>query len=380
MDNNLNMDMFSNEPIIDIELNEDQINPFLEIEDEENIDGSNDGVDEQNNNNTDEDLIDDPESVVGNEDSQDETEDESNQDDSDNSSSDPNLFNSITALLVEKGLLSVDSDIKVEDEDAFVELFKSEIKKTQDSQFNDYQKEYLAKLEKGIPQTVIEKHDTELAQLNSVTEDALKEDVNLRHRVIYQDYVNRGYSDDKAKRLLQRSIELEEDITDSLDAIVSIKELALKRQESEQAKLIAEKEALKQQEESRINKIKETIKKSTEVIKDYKITDNVKNKVEKNMFEIVSTNPETNAPENILMKERRENQNDFDFKLYYLFTITNGFKNFDVLTKSSNSKVVNDLERAFKSNTRIKDPGSPAYLQDPESYSIDIAGHDIVVD
>jgi len=378
MEDNLNMDLFNDAPIVDI--GADEINPFLEIEDEQDENNTDIETSEENDTITDEDQL-DPESVVGNEDSQDEAEDESTQDnDVENSSSDPNLFNSITALLVEKGLLSVDSDIKVEDEDAFVNLFKQEIEKTQDSKFNDVQKEYLSKLEKGIPQAVIEKNNSEIAQLDTITEDNLKEDENLRQRVIYQDYVNRGYSDEKARKLLQRSIELEEDVTDSLEAMTSIKEAAKTRIEAEEAKLAEQNTKAKDAEEARIAKIKDKIKKTPEVIKDFKITDNVRNKVEKNMFDIVSKNPETNTPENSLMKSRRENQEDFDFKLYYLYTITNGFENFDALTKTTNSKVVKDLERAFKSNTRIKDPGSPAYLQDPESYSIDIVGHDIVVD
>lgn len=374
MEDNLNMDMFSNEPIIDV--GADEINPFLDIEDEQD-DNITEDISDENDINSNEDQP-DPESVVGSEDSQDEAGDESTQDDVENSSSDPNLFNSITALLVEKGLLSADSDIKVEDEDSFVELFKKEIVKTQEERFNDYQKEYINKLEKGIPQTMIEKHDTEMSQLESVTEDTLKEDSNLRQRVIYQDFINRGYSDEKARKLLSRSIELEEDVTDSIEAISSIKELAYKRQQEEQSQIVAQKEAATKAEEKRIAKIKERIQNSTEVIKDFVITDNVKKKVENNMFEVVSNDPTTNTPENALMKYRRENQEEFDFKLYYLFTISDGFKNFDALTKASNSKAVKDLEKAFKSNTRIKDPGSPAYLQDPESYSIDIAGHELI--
>jgi len=374
MEDNLNMDMFSNEPIIDV--GADEINPFLDIEDEQD-DNITEDISDENDINSNEDQP-DPESVVGSEDSQDEAGDESTQDDVENSSSDPNLFNSITALLVEKGLLSADSDIKVEDEDSFVELFKKEIVKTQEERFNDYQKEYINKLEKGIPQTMIEKHDTEMSQLESVTEDTLKEDSNLRQRVIYQDFINRGYSDEKARKLLSRSIELEEDVTDSIEAISSIKELAYKRQQEEQAQIVAQKEEATKAEEKRIAKIKERIQNSTEVIKDFVITDNVKKKVENNMFEVVSNDPTTNTPENALMKYRRENQEEFDFKLYYLFTISDGFKNFDALTKASNSKAVKDLEKAFKSNTRIKDPGSPAYLQDPESYSIDIAGHELI--
>lgn len=377
MEDNLNMDIFSNEPVVDI--GEDEFNPFLSIEDEQEDEIQTDDTSVDNDNTADEDQT-DPESVVGSEDSQDEAENETTQDDVENSSSDPNLFNSITALLVEKGLLSVDSDIKVEDEDSFVELFRNQTEKIQNDRFNDHQKEYLAKLEKGIPQTVIEKHDTELSQYEKITEEALKEDSDLRQRIIYQDNINRGYSDEKARKLLQRSVELEEDIQDSIEAITSIKEAAKLRQQAEQAEIIKQAEEVKKAEEANLTKIKNKIKNSTEVIKDFVITENVKNKVEKNMFDVVSKDPNTNIDENLLMKQRREDPIDFDFKLYYLFTITDGFKNFDALTKSTNSKVVKDLEKAFKSNTRIKDPGSPAYLQDPESYSIGIAGHEIVVD
>jgi|GEM_PF-5841017 len=316
MEDNLNMDMFSNEPIIDV--GADEINPFLDIEDEQD-DNITEDISDENDINSNEDQP-DPESVVGSEDSQDEAGDESTQDDVENSSSDPNLFNSITALLVEKGLLSADSDIKVEDEDSFVELFKKEIVKTQEERFNDYQKEYINKLEKGIPQTMIEKHDTEMSQLESVTEDTLKEDSNLRQRVIYQDFINRGYSDEKARKLLSRSIELEEDVTDSIEAISSIKELAYKRHQEEQSQIVAQKEEATKAEEKRIAKIKERIQNSTEVIKDFVITDNVKKKVENNMFEVVSNDPTTNTPENALMKYRRENQEEFDFNKRSWFT------------------------------------------------------------
>ena len=378
---NLNMELFNDEPFVDITgddtldflFNEEQTTE----ETEETEETSEETIDDNTiTNEEDEDLS---ESVVG-DDNEDEAEEELESDDADTSSSNPNLFNSIAALLDEKGLISsAESDITNEDE--FVEKFKSEI----DTQVKSYlvsklgEKGYEA-IEKGVP---LEKVNSDIEYLNSLsqlTEEQLVKDQNLRQRVIYQDLVNRGFSDAKAKKYLQRSIELEQDLEDSIEAIEAIKEFDKERIERENAEIEKRNLQLKQQEEERINNIKKTIKESNEVIKGFKITDSIKEKIEANMFKVVGENPVTKQPENALLKYRRENPIDFDHKLYYLYTITNGFQNFDSLVKGTKSTALKDLEKAMKSNTRIKDPGSPAYLQDPESYSIDISGHEIVVE
>ena len=374
---NLDMNMFSDSPIIDLNIDEGEDLLFLDEDQGEEIGSEEDQQENENITNEDQE---DPENVVGTDNNQDETEEIENSDESEadeDSSPTPNLFSSLTALLTEKGLLSsVDSDLKIEDEDSFAELIKEEIKKNEYSDLTDSQKLYLEKLRNGIPEEEVKEVIKTSEQLNSITEDHIKNDQNLRQRIIYQDYINRGFNDAKARQLLQRSIELELDVDDAKEALESIKEFSSKQFETREQELAKQKEAQLKAEEDRINEIKNKIKSTSEIIKGFTITDNVKEKIEKNMFDIVGESP-TGQKENALMKYARENRTDFDTKLYYLYTITNGFQNFDIIEKNSKSKSIKDLERAINSTTKIKDSSGPTFLQDPESKYVDILGHEL---
>jgi hypothetical protein len=366
---NINMDIFGEVPYIEM----DEGNDFLFTEDQEEdiiIEDNKEKVTVTKNEGE------DPEEVV--DDNQDEDDAEVESDDNSVEDSSPNLFSSLTALLVEKGLIT-SAESNIEDEDSFIDLFKNEIKKNEFSDLTESQKTYLENLRKGVPEEEIKENIKTVSQLESITDDMIAENSDLRQRIIYNDLITKGFSEEKALKFLKRSIELEADVEDAKESLESLK-IQNKDSFQKRAEQI-EKERIETEksEKQRIENIKKKIKTTTEIIKDFKITDNVKEQVEKNMFSIVGKDPKGND-ENALMKYARENKDDFELKLYYLYTITKGFENFDIIEKSKNSKVVSDLERALRSNTRIKDSGTPTYLQDPDSYSIEIAGHDLVLD
>lgn len=381
-DKNLNMDLFSEDTAIDLPESEDLEYLFGDPKDddsEESLDDDNQEEENENNDDINNNEDENPESVVG-KDNNDDTEDETDTDDVDDSSSNPNLFNSLATLLSEKGLIS-SVESKIETEEDFVDLFKNEIKKSEYSDLNSIQKEYLEKIREGIPHQKIEQDQQTIDKLDQITPEIMESDSDLGQRVIYQDFINKGFSDEKSRKLLQRSIELETVLEDATDALESIKEYSNDKIDAENTVIINDNKLREDKETARINSIKNKIKTTNEVIKDFPISDTIKEKVEKIMFDVVGENPNTKQSENALLKYRRENQEDFDYKLYYLFTITNGFKDFSNLTKTTKSRAIKDLKRAMASNTRIKDPSSPAYLQDPDSYLVDVGSHDdIVVD
>jgi len=362
-DNDLNMDM-----LIEVD---GELNPFT---DEEVIDEKKPVKPTEEN--QDEDLI-DSESVVEDNDIEDDIDEDSEGDDT--SSSNPNLFKSLATLLKEKALISSE-DFEVSDEDSFVELFKKEIEKNELSDLSEIQKSYLNQIREGIPHEKVTKDLQQLDQLNTVTDEVLDSDSDLRKRVIFQDFVNRGYSEEKANKHVQRSLELDVDVEDAKEAMLSIREFTQARMDKENLKIKSDSDIQEKTKEDNIKKITKEIESIKEIIPGYAVSDNIKTKIKDNMFKVIGDNPITNQPENSLMKFQRENPLDFDKKLYYLYTITNGFKNFDSIKQDSQSKAIQDLESAFNSTTKMNDPGSPSYLQDPDSYFIDLKGDEIVVD
>lgn len=376
----LNMDdIFGDAPVVDIE--QDAAHLFEdEVEIEDLKGGDKPEGDESGNTDpqpkegkqpdeTDEDSL---ESVVGDKGQEDVKDTDNKSGDNDDDPS-PNIFSSLAALLKEKNLLS-SPDSEIETEEDFVNAFKKQIESSEYSDLTDRQKEYLKALREGIPEEDVKQHISNVEQLNSITEDVIKEDANLRQRLIYNDLLNKGFSEEKAAKHVQRSVQMEEDLEDAKDALESIKQYNQAQFDKQKETLAQKKEREAKEQEQRVKRIKDKIKSTEEIIKGYKISDNVKEKIEQNMFKIVGKN-ENGVEENSLMKYARENKDDFDLKLYYLFTITNGFQDFSSIEKTKNTKILSDLERAMKSSTKIKDPSTPTYLQDPESY-IDIQGHE----
>ena len=74
----------------------------------------------------------------------------------------------------------------------------------------------------------IRKYENTLSYLNEVSEDKLKEETTegeeLRKRLIYQDYINRGFSQERATKEVKRSIDSGNDIEDAKEALNSNKE------------------------------------------------------------------------------------------------------------------------------------------------------------
>ncbi|AGO48981.1 Putative structural protein [Cellulophaga phage phi14:2] len=356
--------------------------PSIDLEEGEPLfpeDGEGEPIEEEITPNTGDEPINEeviPDEVVG-EDNKGEVEDDKPADSTADESS-PNLFSSLTALLVEEGLIS-STDAKPDSAEAFADLFKGEIKKNEFSDLNEVQRTYLENLRTGIPEDEIKTHLKVQTQFESIKEEDIKANPELRQKIIYNDFINKGFTEEKAIKMLRRSIELEADTEDATEALSALKEFDKQNFEKRKLQIQADKEAEINAEIKRVDTLKNKIKTSKEIISGFPLTDNVREQVEKNLFTVVGTNPEGKS-ENALMKYARENTENYQLITNYLYTITKGFKDFGLIEKTKNTKIVNDLERAIKSSTRISDSGKPAYMQDPDSYSIDIEGHDLIID
>jgi len=68
-------------------------------------------------------------------------------------------------------------------------------------------------------------YENTIKQLTSVTEEQLREETedmeNFRKSLIYQDLINRGYSQQKAEKEVNKSINAGTDIDDAIDALKS---------------------------------------------------------------------------------------------------------------------------------------------------------------
>jgi hypothetical protein len=322
---------------------------------------------DQNDENNNDDLDEDPEKnkAIEGEDPEDvdSEEDDNNEGDDSGDESSPNLYSSISNVLFEQGLLpSLESSENIKTVDDFTNALKVEI----DTQAKLKIEEHLNNLDLETIAT----SKKQILDLDKIDEDYLKDNLEVAKDIIFRDYVNQGLSEDRAKKMLRKTIDLGEDILleDALESKESLKafenkQIALELQRVEQNKINQARE-----QEKIDNSIKQFIFESKEVIKGIPNTKAISDKVFKTMTEVVSKNPETGELENKFMNERSKDPIRFDTKMYYLYELTNGFTDLSKIKTTVKSSATRDLEKALR-KTKFEDNGQPGYLTDPNSYS-----------
>jgi hypothetical protein len=360
------MDIFDSEGL---ELNIDATPEDLGLVDEENTEentgdeSTEENVEETTEENTNESSEED-------EDSSEEVASEDEDEGGDENS--PNLYSSLASVLHEQGLLpSLDLDSnEVKNIDDITTAFKSEIEANVKQRLVETLGEdgYEA-VTNGVPLSELAKVKDNQTALESITDDTLQEDPELAKRVIYQDYINQGMSEDRAKRLLKRIVDAGDDavLEDAAESLQSLKAYEQRQIEVRKEEFKKQQELVAKQQEEVEKQVKDKIYNSNELLKGMKLNKAIKDKVYKSMTEIVGKNQD-GVLENRLMRDRRTNPVEFDTKLYYLYELTNGFQDFTKISNTTKTSAISDLERSIR-QTNHQDTGTPGFLQDGESYS-----------
>ena len=282
--------------------------------------------------------------------------------------SSPNLYNSLAAVLKEQGLLSTSKENSITDVESFTSAFKEEIKQSEYADLSKSQRDYLDAVRDGVTTERFQEQREENINLEKITTEDIEGNAELRRRIIYQDLVNQGLTDESAIKYTNMSVENGTDVDEASKALPNIKEYNKLQYDKEVADL--KKGAIDKQKrvEKEKKALKDAIMSPEDIFEGYKVTNNFKDAVYKDMNTVVGYNND-GSPENKLMQYRRENPVDFDAKLYYLFSLTNGFKNLTRFQDNGTSSAVSNLESILKGSQFAPSSGQPSFIEDPESYS-----------
>ena len=302
-------------------------------------------------------FTDEPESVSSDEDSEDTEGTKSNKDKSDSPKS--NFYSSIAKALKEDGVFpdlddeSLKSIVNPEDFAAIVE-------KQIQQKLDDKQKRIDEALTVGVEPTEIKKYENSISYLKSITEDAIKNETaegeQLRKQLIFQDFINRGYSKERATREVQKSLNTGTDIEDAKEALQSNLDYFTEEYED----LINEaKEAQKAAEATKLaqlDNLKTTILSADKTFTDIQINQATRQKIFDNIAKPVYTDEKTGEKLTAIQKYERENRVEFLKNISMVFTLTDGFKNFDGLIKNKVRKELNkgikELEHTINNTSR----------------------------
>ena len=322
------------------------------------------------------DLFDNPESVGSGKDNQEEEEDTQSEKDK-GTSPKTNFYSSIASALKEEGIFpDLDDDtlngIKTPED------FAEAVEKTVQARLDERQKRIDAALQADVEPDEVRRYEQTLANLDAIKEEYITDETEkgerLRKNLIYQDFRNRGYSEARAKREVEKSFNAGTDIEDAKEALESNREYFSTQYQD----LIKEAQEEAKEGQRKIKEEAAQLKKSMledkEVFTGITLDKTTRQKAFENITKPVF---KTEDGEYLTAIQKYEMDNPVEFRKYLsvLFTMTDGFKNIDGLVKGKVKKEVKQSLRELEhklSNTARTSTGNPRFVgaveEDTESY------------
>ena len=267
------------------------------------------------------------------------------------------VISSFAKALKEDGYLTgLDDDAvsKIDSARAMADAIDKEV----NSRLTEKQKEIADAMSNGVPVNTLQTYNNIITNLNNITDEQVNDESdngkNLRQSLIYQDFVNKGISPEKARSLVERSVSDGKDIEDAKTALIEnqkyfkgkydsvIKEAADKRK--------AEDDAIKQQAED----LKKSMIDNDELFKGIKVDKTVRQKA----YDAVANPAAINKDgERLTLIQKYADDNPVEFRkmLGYVYALTDGYKDFGkLLNKEVKQKVqshLDEFEQKLKSGS-----------------------------
>ncbi len=289
-----------------------------------------------------------------------------------------NFYSSIANAMAEDGVfpnLDEETVRKAVDAESLSELFDMEVA----ARLDEKQQRIAKALDNGVEPSDIRKYENTLNYISSITDAAIAEESEkgeqLRRNLIYQDFLNKGYTPEKAQKFTERTIDAGTDVEDAKEALQSNKEYfqGAYNQLLQEAQERADEEKAERKQQA--EQLKNSILKDKQLLGDIEVSNDLRKKVFDNISKPVYKDSETGEYLTAIQKYEMEHRSDFIKYAGLFFTLTDGFKDFNSFTKGKVKKEMKkglrELEQTLNNTSRSAD-GSLRMVttasDDPESF------------
>ena len=297
-----------------------------------------------------------------------------------------NVYSSIAKAFAEEGIfpdLDDESASKIKTPEDLRDLVEERIK----SELDERQKRIDDALNAGVEASSIRSYENTLSYLDSIKEESItsenEEGEKLRKQLIYQDYINRGWSQERAAREVKKSFDSGSDIDDAKDALKSNIEFFQNQYDNLINEAKAEEEKEVQQRKEQAQALKKSILEDKKVFGDLDVNKATRQKIYDNISKPIYKDPNTGQVFTAIQKYEMENKGEFLKNLGLIFTLTDGFKNLDGLVKGKVRKEVKkglrELENVINNTARTSD-GNLRFVGDTDDDSDSYIGKGWTID
>ena len=283
-----------------------------------------------------------------------------------------NFYSSITDALVVDGIFP-DLDKETIQNVKTPEDFQKIIEEQINARFTEKEKRINEALNNKVEPSIIQQYESTIDYLNNINNDSLsaedEEGENLRRQLIYNDYLNRGFSKTRAEKMVNDAINNGTDVDDAKDALQGIKDFYNNKYKEildsakENEKKLAE-ERTKQSEN-----LKKSIMEDKNLYGDVDVDKATRTKIYDFITKPVYKDSNGNYM-TALQKYQSENTIEAMKNFAICYTLTNGFKDWSKLGSKQAKKEVKkglaNLEKVINSTSRNND-GSLGFVSFDES-------------
>lgn len=285
-----------------------------------------------------------PESV-GSEDNKEKEEDTPN---TKTGTSPSNIFSSIANAFVEEGIfpdLDEETVANIKSAEDFRKAINAQIK----AGFDEQQQRVLDALNNNVEPSRIRQYENAIQYLDNITEEQLKKDDEdgeaLRRDLLLHDYINRGFTKDRAIKAVNRAFENGTDIEDAKEALESNKVFYRDSYNNLLEEARQEKEREENENKAKAARLKKSIiEGNLSLFKDVEIDKTTRQAAYDAISKPVYKDPKTGEYYTALQKLELENNEEFLAKMGLVYALTNGFTTLDGLVKK---KVKKELKKGF---------------------------------
>lgn len=279
-----------------------------------------------------------------------------------NGGSSQSVYSSIAAALKDDGIfpdLSDDELKAVKSADDFGELFEKAI----ELKLTEKQRRIDTALGNGVAPDKIKMYENALDYLESIDSEMIngegEESENLRKQLIFADFKDKGFSEEKARKEVEKSFKSGSDIEDAQDAYESLKTSYNSQYENLQKEAEKEMNELKAQRKKDLDSFQKSILESDIKIGDTNIDKKTRQKIYDTAIKPVYKDPETGALLTEIQKFQKENPMEFLKQISMWYVLTNGGKDIASMVKDTvraeKSKAIAELGRKINTSALNKD-------------------------
>ena len=219
--------------------------------------------------------------------------------DSDEGGTSPNFYSSIAKALTEEGIFP-DLDDETISEVKTPEDFRDLVEKQIQAGLDERQKRIDDALNAGVEPSEVKKYEGAISYLDGLTDEDLADETEkgetLRKNLIYQDFVNRGYSKERAAKEVQKSLKGGTDLEDAKEALISNKEYFQEQYDNLIKEAQKQEEAAKNERKQQAEALKTSILTDKKVFGEIELDKGTRKRIYENIAKPVFRDPETGEP------------------------------------------------------------------------------------